>query len=246
MLRLTLSRKYTFCLQKVDEDSGGGNSATSYVSQGTQLFDIEGAIGSADSEPDQEIAALSKAEIEAIHVADIVSGIIGKEFYDGKSDTVRKAMPRDVAILLRSTKNKSDMYYKSLMSKSISSHIADDGGYFDTVEVAVAMAILKVVDNLHQDIPLIAVLRSEGFGFTPEQLAEVRAFAREKQLEDAASAEGEVQYHRQLYCEAFLEYAANGIDEDLKAGVNAALTTIEKWRAHSKMMPLDDYIWYLL
>ena len=74
------------------------------------------------------------------------------------------------------------MYYKSLMSKSISSHIADDGGYFNTVEVAVAMAILKVVDNLHQDVPLIAVLRSEIFGFTPENLGEVRACANGQKL----------------------------------------------------------------
>ncbi len=58
------------------------------------------------------------------------------------------------------------MYYKSLMNKSII-HISDDGGYFDTVEVAVAMAILKI-DNMHQDIPLISVLRSV-FRFTPEQ-----------------------------------------------------------------------------
>lgn len=103
------------------------------------------------------------------------------------------------------------------MSKSISSHISDDGGYFDTVEVAVAMAMLKVVDNLHQDIPLISVLRSEVFGFTTEQLAEVRAFAREKQITETKEAEGDVQYRRQSYCDALLEYSANGSDDKLKS-----------------------------
>ena len=233
-------------LTEMDDSSEGESSDTSYTPRGSQMVDIEGDSSGIRDESGEEIKSLSKAEIEAIHVADIVSGIIGTEFYDGKSGKVRKATPRDIAILLRSTKNKSDMYYKSLMSKSISSHISDDGGYFDTVEVAVAMAILKIVDNMHQDIPLISVLRSEVFGFTPEQLAEIRAFAREKQLAEAKEREGDVQYQRQSYCDALLLYSANGSDDSLKSRVNGALATIEKWRAHSKMMQLDDYIWYLL
>ena len=233
-------------LTEMDDSSEGESSETSYTPRGSQLVDIEGTVASTLDESAEEIKSLSKAEIEAIHVADIVSSIIGTEFYDGKSGKVRKATPRDIAILLRSTKNKSDMYYKSLMSKSISSHISDDGGYFDTVEVAVAMAILKIVDNMHQDIPLISVLRSEVFGFTPEQLAEIRAFAREMQISEAKDREGKVQYKSQSYCDALLLYSANGSDDGLKSRVNEALATIEKWRAHSKMMQLDDYIWYLL
>lgn len=233
-------------LTEEDDASDVENSDTSSIPQGSQFVDIERPSSGIRDESGEEIKSLSKAEVEAIHVADIVSSIIGTEFYDGKSGKVRKATPRDIAILLRSTKNKSDMYYKSLMSKSILSHISDDGGYFDTVEVAVSMAILKVVDNLHQDIPLISVLRSEVFGFTPEQLAEVRAFAREKQISEAKDREGNVQYQRQSYCDALLEYGANGGDDSLKSRVNEALETIEKWRAHSKMMQLDDYIWYLL
>lgn len=233
-------------LTEVDDASEVENSDTSSAPQGSQFVDIERPSSGERDEYEEEIKSLSKAEVEAIHVADIVSSIIGTEFYDGKSGKVRKATPRDIAILLRSTKNKSDMYYKSLMSKSISSHISDDGGYFDTVEVAVAMAILKIVDNMHQDIPLISVLRSEVFEFTPEQLAEIRAFAREKQLAEAKDREGDVQYQRQSYCDALLEYGLNGSDDSLKARVNEALTTIEKWRVHSKMMQLDDYIWYLL
>ena len=233
-------------LTEVDDSTKGDSLGAGHTSKGSQIVDIEGSIDNDLEESVEEIKALSKAEIEAIHVADIVSGIIGKEFYDSKSGKIRRATPRDITILLRSTKNKSDMYYKSLMSKSISSHISDDGGYFDTVEVAVAMAMLKVVDNLHQDIPLISVLRSEVFGFTPEQLAEVRAFAREKQITETKEAEGDVQYRMQSYCDALLEYSANGSDDKLKSRVNAALSTIEKWRAHSKMMQLDEYIWYLL
>ena len=240
-----------------DPDSGysdGDNEDGEGVDQISMDLEAAGTVGimtddDSESEADDELKALSKAETEAVHVANIVSQIIGSEFYDGKTGKVRAATPRDIAILLRSTRNKSDMYYKSLMSKSISSHIADDGGYFNTVEVAVAMAILKVVDNLHQDVPLIAVLRSEIFGFTPENLAEVRAFAREqKQREwtEAADRGEEVTRSQMTYCEALKAYAESGPDEELRVRVNDALETIARWRVRGQMMPLDDYIWYLL
>ncbi|MFR0769629.1 MAG: UvrD-helicase domain-containing protein [Dysosmobacter sp.] len=37
------------------------------------------------------------------------------------------------------------------------------------------LALLEIVDNPRQDVPLIAVLRSPVFGFTPDRLAEIRA-----------------------------------------------------------------------
>ena len=37
------------------------------------------------------------------------------------------------------------------------------------------LALLQIVDNPRQDVPLISVLRSPVFGFTPDRLAEIRA-----------------------------------------------------------------------
>ncbi len=55
--------------------------------------------------------------------------------------------------------------------------------------------ILKLLDNMYQDIPLISVLGSV-FGFTPEQLAEIRACKRRRLRK--RRIEKEVQHQRQI------------------------------------------------
>ena len=43
--------------------------------------------------------------------------------------------------------------------------------FFTSTEISELMSLLAVIDNPHQDIPLIAALRSAAFGFTAEDLA---------------------------------------------------------------------------
>ncbi len=46
--------------------------------------------------------------------------------------------------------------------------------FFDLPEIRDLVALLKILDNPLQDIPLLAVLRSPFFGFTPDELAVIR------------------------------------------------------------------------
>ena len=52
------------------------------------------------------------------------------------------------------------------------------------------MSLLEIVDNPRQDVPLIAVLRSPLFGFTPDRLAEIRSAAPARDYFDAVAADG--------------------------------------------------------
>src|SRR5699024_1986421 len=56
--------------------------------------------------------------------------------------------------------------------------------------VQILLALLQLIDNPHQDIPLITVLASPVFGFTPEQLAKPRTKERREDLFDAITAYG--------------------------------------------------------
>ena len=47
------------------------------------------------------------------------------------------------------------------------------GGFFRSTEITSLLALLGVIDNPHQDVPLIAVLRSPLFGFTPDELSAI-------------------------------------------------------------------------
>lgn len=52
------------------------------------------------------------------------------------------------------------------------------------------LALLELVDNPRQDVPLIAALRSPLFGFTPDRLAEIRVADRKGEFYDALLADG--------------------------------------------------------
>ena len=54
-------------------------------------------------------------------------------------------------------------------------------------------ALLQVIDNPRQDVPLIAVLRSPLFGFTPDELAAIRARQRTGDFYDALLLSEDIQ-----------------------------------------------------
>lgn len=202
--------------------------------------------------PDEE--SRTDREAEAEYVASLVKEIIGREFYDSKTDTVRPVQARDIVILLRKKIAGGD-YFDALLRHRIEAVLPDSNDYFDTVEVGIAMALLEVIDNMRRDVPLLAVLRSGIFGFTPEELGEIRAWYTEQGealkasgSTEASAAEGtsSKSRRRQPYWEAFLAYKQDGADEALREKSKKASERILFWRERAQVMPLDEYIWYLL
>ena len=193
--------------------------------------------GEKDDDPvDEDGVSLSDKETEAAYIAELVQNILGTTFYDGKQGVLRTAEPRDIVILCRSTKRAGDLYYKSMLAQNIPTFVNDENGYFDSIEINLTMALLKVLDNGHQDIPLIAVLRSEIFGFTPEELAQIRIAYKE------ADQKGSY-YKAYAYC---LQNSDALGDPALYEKLSAAEAKLQEWRYRVNKMPLDDFIWYVL
>jgi len=194
--------------------------------------------GLSDTEPaaesesaDDSIEDLSKEEAEAAYIADLAASIIGTEFYDTKAKTVRKAEARDIAILLRAVSVRGEIVSRALRERSIEPHIEDSEDYFDTVEISIAMSLLQCIDNMKRDVPLIAVLHSEVFGFGPEELARVRIDCGDRRIP---------------YWEAFSRYAEEGPEGKLRERVREAESKLLEWRRLSRMLPLDDFVWKVL
>lgn len=61
----------------------------------------------------------------------------------------------------------------------------NNSGYFETTEVATMIALMKVVDNPYQDIPLAAVLRSPIIGLNEEELGQIRMAKKKGYFYDA-------------------------------------------------------------
>lgn len=79
----------------------------------------------------------------------------------------------DITILIRN-KDKAPELKEVLEEYGIASHSEIGKSFLDTVEVMTVLSFLQIIDNPRQDIPLIAVLRSSMFNFTPDELCEIR------------------------------------------------------------------------
>jgi len=90
----------------------------------------------------------------------------------------RPLTPEDIVILLRSPGPVLRHYALALDSLGIP--WSAEGGYkfLGTTEISVAISMLQVIDNPRQDVPLLAVLRSPLFNFSPDRLAQLRGSGR--------------------------------------------------------------------
>jgi ATP-dependent helicase/nuclease subunit A len=102
----------------------------------------------------------------------------------------RAARWSDMVVLLRSPRGVVEAFVKEFGQLGIPISAAR-GGFYETLEVRDLLALLQVLDNPLQDLPLLGLLRSPLAGLTPADLARIRA-GREKSRFWTALA----QYHQ--------------------------------------------------
>lgn len=76
--------------------------------------------------------------------------------------------------MLRSSNKYAPVYAENLRNAGIPTWAAVTGGFFAAAEVSLILAFLNVIDNPDQDIPLLSVLMSPIYGFTAEDMAQLR------------------------------------------------------------------------
>lgn len=121
----------------------------------------------------------------------------------------------DIAILLRSPGKTGGVYREALLRAGVPVGAAQGSGYFTAPEIALVLAMLSVMDNPHKDIPLIALLRSAAFGFTPDALSAVRAARRDCDLYTALEAAAETDEKSRAFLDTLA--ALRGESADLSA-----------------------------
>ena len=118
----------------------------------------------------------SDREKEAFIIAERISAMAGQyPVLDEESGGYRKAGYGDIAVLYRGGDRWPDALEKALSLYGIPSFSGGGGGYFETQEIRTVLALLSVIDNPRQDIPLVCVLRSPVGGFTDGELSDIRA-----------------------------------------------------------------------
>ena len=125
-----------------------------------------------DSEIPKELLKLSDIELEAHLVAGRIKALITE-----KKDEGKPLKFSDIAILLRTNVEWAESFRRVLISEGVPAVCESSTGYFSAWEVQVMLALLKILDNPHQDIPLGTVLLSPIGGFSEEELAKFRIYA---------------------------------------------------------------------
>ncbi|MBR3971404.1 MAG: UvrD-helicase domain-containing protein, partial [Ruminococcus sp.] len=124
---------------------------------------------------------IDSAVAEARYIASVIYDKCSNTYIkDG--DTQRLLRFGDIAILMRSKSTYGDVYARELRKLGIPVSVETDSGFLQSPEIRVAMDFLRVVDNPLQDIPLLTMLMSPVYGFTPDDMAIMRADSRKLPL----------------------------------------------------------------
>ncbi len=182
---------------------------------------------------DEDIESLESIQLEARWMAGRIKQLIGHnedqqpyQVYDGKLKQYRPIEYRDIVILLRSTSTTAPVLQEEFKKQGIPAYADLSTGYFEAVEVSVMLALLQVIDNPYQDIPLASVLRSPIIALSGEELAKVRI----------ADKNGS-------YYEAVLAFLKQAESSDTYEKVNLFYKKLQHWRTKARQGDLSDLIW---
>ncbi len=112
---------------------------------------------------------------EASFVAERILRLLDGKHMVRQGDTLRPIQPQDIVILLRSPNSIGGDYYYALEQRGICCTTGGQADLLQTEEISVLYSLLQIISNPLQDIPLLAVLTSRIFGFTADELAEIRS-----------------------------------------------------------------------
>ena len=111
--------------------------------------------------------------LESRHIGKIIKDLVGNYMVtDG--DGGRPAQYSDCAILLRNANAHAGAFVNELNNMGIPANSDTCNSFLLSQEIAVMVSMLKIIDNPIQDIPLLTVLMSPIYGFTADDMADIR------------------------------------------------------------------------
>ena len=187
---------------------------------------------------DDEIKSMKAAELEATIAVQKISELLEKN----KNEPVQrhketneiiinapeKLQYKDIVILMRSVSSWAGIFEEIFNEQGIPFYYDGGAGYFETIEIQVILNLLKIIDNIRQDIPLLSVMRSPIGSFETEELVQIR-----------------VRNPNYNFIDALYDYKNNCQDE-LARKLKNFIEKIEDWKKRSRYTHLNDFIWEVL
>ncbi len=171
-----------------------------------------------------------KAETEGFVVANKIKELLKRDI-PSKDKEKRKIELRDIAILSASRGDYLQTILKQLDNNGIAYTSDVKENIFDDPDIYVIKSMLELIDNKNQDVPLLAVLQSNMFDFTNNDLAIVRQKTR----------------NVKFFYQAFYGAIHNEeISESLKKKVSRFIETLSKFNFISQFTPVNVLIQRIL
>ena len=152
-------------------------------------------------------------KIKEIHAA--------KKKVQNPDGTFRQIEWRDFAILRRSLAGWGTRAIEAMRQAGIPAVVNERDGYFEAQEIQLLLALLSIIDNPEQDLPMAAVLHSGLVGLDANELGALRL-----------SGEGSL-------WSLMPAYAEEAQDERLLAFIDH----MERWRTLSRRHGVTDLLW---
>ncbi len=180
-----------------------------------------------DLSSDEEGENVEALEAEAQVVIERVQALLNEQFDDGNG--LRNYTYRDMVILLSAAANTAPKLVELLGRAGIPVYYDGAAAFFDLPEVKAVKALLSVIDNPLQDVPLLAALKMPPFALTDGELAAIRM----------AKTGKNVPFH-----EAFAEICT--MEGDLADKCRRVREQLESWRFEAEAMRLSDFVWHVM
>ena len=187
-----------------------------------QLLDVSKDTLSASESDEDEGDDPENNERELDFIIQKIKEIHGaKKKVQNPDGTFRQIEWRDFAILRRSLAGWGTRAVEAMRQAGIPTVVNERDGYFEAQEIQLLLALLSIIDNPEQDLPMAAVLHSGLVGLDANELGALRLFG-----------EGSLWSLMPAYAEA-------AQDERLLAFIGH----MERWRTLSRRHGVTDLLW---
>ncbi|MGM9891814.1 helicase-exonuclease AddAB subunit AddA [Limosilactobacillus sp.] len=227
-----------------DEDAHLKYAATDYDTADNQPQPTEIMLYDANADqsaPHEDEKLAGELRMVGMRIKQLVEN--GDQLFDRQSGQMRPVSYGDI-VLLERTKSINNTLMAEFSKLDIPLTVHDVESYFQATEVRVMMALLRLIDNPHQDIPLVAVLRSPLVGLTTDELAFIRLQNRTADYYTA------LRTFRQNYPQHHLQSAGllAGPGDPIKQlakKVSHFLDELATFRQTAQQQSLVDLIWQI-
>ena len=187
-----------------------------------QLLDVsKDTLGASESDEDEgDDPENNERELDFI-IQKIKEIHAAKKQVQNPDGTFRQIEWRDFAILRRSLAGWGTRAVEAMRQAGIPAVVNERDGYFEAQEIQLLLALLSVIDNPEQDLPMAAVLHSGLVGLDANELGALRL-----------SGEGSL-------WSLMPAYAEEAQDERLLAFIGH----MERWRTLSRRHGVTDLLW---